>query len=164
MPPYDGRLLANLILDFADGEQAGLTNASVNKLLYFSHGLYLQRKGRRLVKNAFEAWEYGPVIPAVFEAFRSNGKNPISERAKKFSPILNQYVEFDADVAPADVDFVYRVWKTLGRFTAGELIDLSHEVGSPWHSLWEGDDIKVRPGMIITDSEILQHFESAHTV
>ena len=83
---------------------------------------------------------------------------------KRTGKVYASKAEFDADVAPADVDFVYRVWKTLGRFTAGELIDLSHEVGSPWHSLWEGDDIKVRPGMIITDSEILQHFESAHTV
>jgi uncharacterized phage-associated protein len=37
-----------------------------------------------LIKNDFEAWENGPVVRVVREAFKRYGKSPITSRAEKF--------------------------------------------------------------------------------
>ena len=55
--PYDGREVANYLLDLADSKKLTLTQISLLKLIYFCHGWYLFYKERPLVKNEFEAWE-----------------------------------------------------------------------------------------------------------
>ncbi len=163
LPPYDARLVANKLIQIADEGGSGVSNASLNKLLYFAHGMYLARKERRLIRNDFEAWQYGPVIPIVYDFFKKYGASKIRSKAKKFDPVTHDYVDVTGEISSTDEEFLRRVWGTLGRFTAGELIDLSHEPGSPWYNLWKNSEEIVRPGMIIRDSEILAHFRVSET-
>ena len=70
MPNYDARAVANFLLDHADARGLSLTQLMLLKLLYFSHGWYLNRFKSPLVENEFEAWEHGPVIrEKLFQRF-----------------------------------------------------------------------------------------------
>ena len=59
---YDGRAVANFVLDFCDQHQRGITNLSLQKIVYFCHVWSLIEFDRPLVKQRFEAWQYGPVL------------------------------------------------------------------------------------------------------
>ena len=54
-----------------------ITNLKLNKLVYYSYVESLRKLGRPLFDDAIEAWQYGPVEPAVYQAFSSYGRNPI---------------------------------------------------------------------------------------
>ena len=78
--PYDPRAIANLMLDEADRRGWMITNLALQKLLYFAHGIHLTKEKQPLVSGYFEAWQYGPVHPAVYRAFKPSGAAPISTR------------------------------------------------------------------------------------
>jgi uncharacterized phage-associated protein len=58
--PYDSRAVANLLLDVADQRNLPMTQLSLYKLIYFSHGEYLAHTGAPLIAHDFEAWRHGP--------------------------------------------------------------------------------------------------------
>ena len=76
LPPYDPRAVANLLLDTADEFGVDVTNLALQKLLYFAHGHFLKQIGQPLVQGAFEAWNNGPVHPAIYHAFKGAGREP----------------------------------------------------------------------------------------
>ena len=78
---YDPRAIANLILDEAQQMGRPVTNLALQKLLYFAHALFLIRRKQQLVSGYFEAWQYGPVHPTAYQAFKSAADQPISFRA-----------------------------------------------------------------------------------
>jgi len=55
--------LANLMLHEAARIDITITHLTLQKLLYFAHGLSLVRYGQPLVLGYFEAWRLGPVHP-----------------------------------------------------------------------------------------------------
>src|SRR5689334_8097647 len=93
---FDPRSICNLILDFADRHRRPITNLALQKLLYFAHGLHLTERGAPLVTGWFEAWQYGPVHPTAYQAFRSARAEPISFRAKLFDPFTNAEIPIAA--------------------------------------------------------------------
>lgn len=154
---YDARTVANFLLDLGDKNGVSLTNISINKILYFAHGIYLNKEGRPLVKNSFEAWDYGPVVRVVYDAFKRGGSDAITTRAQRFNPVTHAYEELTEPVDPNDQLFLRSVFDMFSAMSAGRLIDMSHSSGSPWANLWESDDLVVRPGMVIADAEIASH-------
>lgn len=66
-----------------------LTHVELQKLLYFAHALHLIQRGRPLLSGNFEAWPRGPVHPAVYQAFKTSGANPIRTRAAAKDPFTD---------------------------------------------------------------------------
>ena len=58
-------------------EDDQISNLKLNKLLYYAQGTHLARTGKPLFENAIEAWQYGPVVPEVYQKYKACGKNPI---------------------------------------------------------------------------------------
>lgn len=57
-----------------------LTNLSLQKLLYLAHMKFLgQQDGEPLLKEAFEAWKYGPVVSRLYQKIKKFGNSPISD-------------------------------------------------------------------------------------
>lgn len=131
--PYDPRAIANLILDFAASASVPVRHISLQKLLYFAHATFLVQRGRPLLKGPFEAWQYGPVHPAVYQAFKSTGEHPITFRAKARNVLTGETRDVEL---PDDADVrlhVMQVFASYGRFSTTRLIHLSHVEGGPWH-------------------------------
>jgi uncharacterized phage-associated protein len=157
MMTYDARVVANHMLDRADDTGLSITNLALNKLVYFAHGTYFSSYSRPLVKNAFEAWQFGPVVRVLYDAFKIYENRPIRDRARRFNPVENAFEVISEQLARSDALIVDGVFDMFSPMTAGQLVDLSHEEGSPWAALWESEELVVRPGMIIRDDEIVAH-------
>src|SRR5260221_12006869 len=85
----DPRAICNLMLDEAQG-RIPITNLALQKLLYFAHGIYLVKTKYPLVYGYFEAWEYGPVHPTAYAAFKAAGDQSITFRAVKQHPLTGE--------------------------------------------------------------------------
>jgi uncharacterized phage-associated protein len=57
-----------------------VTNLSLQKILYLIHMIHVGRTGGQpLVKDMFEAWDYGPVVPELYHRVKIFGDRPIQD-------------------------------------------------------------------------------------
>lgn len=158
--PYDGRSIANLILDLSDAQKIAITQLKLLKILYYCNGWYLATQGHRLIKQDFEAWDYGPVIRVVRDAFKSFGKKPITNRAKKLDIFTGDYVPVPTITNNFDVDFISRVFDMYRHLDAWELSNMTHEKGSPWDRIWNSKTPLGKLALRLSEDDIRSHFES----
>src|SRR5215216_2283072 len=99
MVEYDGREIANFILDYCDSRDRPVTNLSLQKIVYFCHVWSLINLGRPLVRHKFEAWEFGPVLPYLYREFKTFDRSPITSRATRIDQISGKMavVEYRID-------------------------------------------------------------------
>ena len=71
-PVHSAIDIANFFIDITQSKEEGyLSDLKVNKLLYFAQAWSLVRLGRPLFDESIEAWPLGPVVPNVYNAFKS---------------------------------------------------------------------------------------------
>jgi uncharacterized phage-associated protein len=155
---YDARALANLLLDLADDLGLRLTHMAIHKIIFYAHGWYLAETNEPLVRQAFEAWDYGPVLKPVYEALRPSGKKPVAIRATHFDPVSGNTRVVSANFASSDVSFVRNVLRAYGHLDALELSHLTHRSGSPWDQVWNAPGGKITLGMTISNDAIREDF------
>lgn len=136
---YDARAVANYFLDLASKEGRPLDPMGIQKLVYFAHGWNLAIFGAPLIQQRVEAWEYGPVIADLYQAFREFGRHPITRPAKKFEydPITGRLVESTPTIPDTEETkdtraLLDRVWESNKHLTSIQLSNLTHLPGSPW--------------------------------
>jgi uncharacterized phage-associated protein len=150
---YDGRAVANYVLDVCAERGTPLTNLSLQKIVFFCHAWCLGRLKKPLIRHEFEAWEYGPVLPYLYRDFSGFGAEPITSRAVGINPSTGSKeivrANFEADITP----LLDEVVAFYGRRTSSELVRLSHVPGGPWFNVWNhGADLN--PGMRIKNVDI----------
>lgn len=138
----DARMAANYMLYIMGDAFDDLTNMKINKLLYFAQGHYLSKYGKPLFDDGIEAWDHGPVIPAVYSAYKGNGDRPIKGYD---SGTL-------AEVSPEAEEVLYGVARRYGKYTASALRNMTHVVGSPWDQVYQMNQAHVEiPLPVIRD-------------
>lgn len=157
---YDGRAVANFVLDVCEQRQRPITNLALQKIVYFCHAWTLIDFGHPLVKHKFEAWEYGPVLPYLYRAFKEFDRSAITTRANAIEPVTGslQRVSYDFDAETSS--FITKIVDFYSRMRAGDLVELSHAEGGPWHRVWYHDG-QVNPGMRIENDSISDFYSKA---
>lgn len=130
---HSAKAIANYFLDLGDEENIEITPMQIQKLVYIAHGYHLAKTDYPLISDRIEAWQYGPVIPALYDEFSHLGPEPIYERA---------YEEVIATIGPIGSiaqtdsnetkDVLNTVWDEYKMYTAIELSTMTHEPNSPW--------------------------------
>jgi uncharacterized phage-associated protein len=159
MTAHDPRAIANLMLEEADQRDIGITNLALQKLLYFAHGIYLTQTKKPLVSGYFEAWQYGPVHPSAYRAFKKSGSSPITIRAEGKDPLTGRPRPIRAVDDHAVTDLVRHVLRSYGSMSPGRLVDLSHAKGSPWAYIVDKSRTSVAFGLQIPDTVIIDRFQ-----
>ena len=160
-PPYDARQIANLFLEVAEAHGIRLTNMSINKLVFFAHAHYLSERSMSLVHNPLEAWDHGPVAPALYEQFKQFGAAPVTTRATILDVVSGIRRVAATDIAERDRAFVLEVFETYGRLDAFTLSNLSHENGGPWHRARQAFETSANFGKRISNEVIQETFRNA---
>ena len=113
--------VAKLLLGLADDEL--VSNCHLQMLLYYAQGFHLAIRGTPLYPEPIEAWEQGPVVPAVWEEYRGVGASAIPP-----------FGDIDLDAFTArEADVVKEVYAVYGQFSAWKLRNTTHEE-APWSS------------------------------
>lgn len=122
-----------------------ITNLKLNKLLYYAQGCHLSRTGNPLFSSDIEAWQYGPVIPEIYQKYKVCGKDAI------------RTVDDDFDSASLDdeeLETLLDVMRNYGKYTGSALVSLTHKEGTPW-----SDTIK-SGNSVISNDKIEQYFKN----
>ncbi|GFZ79629.1 MULTISPECIES: Panacea domain-containing protein [Sphingobium] len=155
---YDARAIANFMLDYADERRVALTNMAVLKHIYFAHGWHLAACGKPLISNRIEAWQYGPVIRAVYDCFKEFDARPITSRAYLTDWETGEVVAARADFGVDTIALLKATLDYYSGFGAYELSELTHMPGGPWDQVWNAGDGKVRLNMEISNQAIHDYF------
>jgi uncharacterized phage-associated protein len=143
---YDARQIANWFVLRAQKDARELSIMQLLKLVYIAHGWHLETQGGPLVSNKIQAWQYGPVIPDVYNSFRRQGVIASSTTHDVLPVVLD----------PSDEALLEEVWDIYGHLPAFRLSDLTHVPGGPW-------DIATKTGgnyANIPNELILQHYQA----
>jgi uncharacterized phage-associated protein len=157
---YDARAVANFLLDYAAGKKMKVTLLWLQKVIFYAHGWYLSNKRQPLVQQDFEAWEYGPVVRAVYEAFKGSESEPLSTRAKRFDVIENSYKDINDPIDEEARHFLEKIFDAYSLVGAFDLSNETHAEGSPWDQVWNAPNGTVTVGMKIPNDEIRKWFSS----
>ncbi|BBY22693.1 Panacea domain-containing protein [Mycobacterium stomatepiae] len=128
MADYTAREIAEWFLAWADDTEADISNLKLQKLLYYAQGHYLATSGKPLFDDEIQAWAHGPVVPAVYHAFKSYGRGPID-----FDEIGE---DFDWDRFKGVEEFVLHIWGRYGSLAAWTLREKTHRE-PPWRDAFE---------------------------
>lgn len=122
-----------------------ITNMRINKLLYFSQAWYMVRYNTPLFDEEFEAWDFGPVVPCIYQKYKSKGKNNISKVSDGFS----------ADIfSENEIMTLLDVAKYYGQFSTSSLVARTHTKGTPWANVYKKGE-----NNIINKESILLYFK-----
>lgn len=122
-----------------------VTNLSLQKLLFLSHMLDLGAGRSGLVDHEFEAWDYGPVEPSLYQRLKAYGSSRVPD-------ILGR--DFYKPGEP-QFDAVSEVLAELKDAKASKLVAITHWDGGAWSKHYI-------PGMrrvTIPDADILKEYE-----
>ncbi|HEV1995883.1 MAG TPA: type II toxin-antitoxin system antitoxin SocA domain-containing protein [Candidatus Acidoferrum sp.] len=120
------KTVANYFLDLASRDGVPIDPLKLQKLIYLAHGWSLVLLKKPLIKEPFEAWNYGPVVPSLYKAFQKFGASPITEHAPK-EPFESHY-ELDAQTK----SLLDSVWETYKKLNSIQLSMFTHEPGYAW--------------------------------
>ena len=120
-----------LLLYSADKGGELMTNMKLQKMLYYQQGFHLAYFGTPLFDEDIEAWMYGPVIPVIYEEYKSYGRNGIEP---------NRELAFSFE-QKKELALFNEVCKVYGAYSAIGLMNMTHEE-MPWKSTptGEGED------------------------
>lgn len=149
--------IANKFLRKNDGQPPRLTAMQLQKLCYLAHGFTLAILDDPLISDRLEAWNWGPVYPALYDALRKEGASPIGELIHR-----NNWADYlhirgsivDESLNDQEERIVDKVWTDYGDFDAFQLSALTHEDGSPWSRVFKPGT----RGIIIPDDLIKEYF------
>jgi uncharacterized phage-associated protein len=122
---YQASSVANKMLEIASERGNVLTPMQLIKLVYLAHAWMLALHRRPLIKEAVEAWKYGPVIPQLYHEIKNFRSNPVTK--------INCAEEsFDEEAQ----DIIQQAYSQYGNLNGIELSMLTHEKNSPWDIAW----------------------------
>lgn len=138
--------VANAFLDLAKSKNVPLTNMQVQKLVFLAQGFSLGALGRAMHCNNTHAWQWGPVIPALYKKLQKYGNGVVTENIKGgLIPDVGILDEKDKEIIGA-------VFSAYGGWTGSRLSALTHLPNTPWDKTFTVDPFGVIP------NELMQEF------
>ena len=131
---------------FCEASNWSLSNLKLQKLLYIAHMFALGRSNGNapLLRDDFEAWDYGPVVPEVYRRAKVFGSKPVG----------NIFHLIGSAPEGPDRDIIQECYDGLGHKSASHLVAITHwEEGA-----WARNYTPGVKGLNIPDHDILQEY------
>lgn len=142
---HDAKAVANYLIAKSIEEKKPLTPLQIMKLVYFCHGWQLGLYREPLIRQAVEAWRYGPVVADVYHSLKDYGASPVTAKLR-VPPVAFEENE---------KTLVDEVYKKYGGLNGIELMQLTHAPGTPWADVWNRTH---EENAIISDALIEKHY------
>ena len=117
---YKALDIANKIISKTDLEHGDtISNLKLQKMMYYQQGFHLAYFGTPLFDEDIVAWQYGPVVPSVYQEYKSFESNSISTSKEGIS------------LSDDEEELFNNVYEEYNQFSAVALMKMTHEE-SPW--------------------------------
>lgn len=153
---HSARAIANRFLEIAQSEGKQLTNMQLQKLVYFAHGWHLALTGKPLLTDAVKAWNFGPVIPPLYNSLKVFGNGLVTEPIMRKNQVPGEPpVVVEETLSPYEEQLLRRVWQVYGHMTGSQMSYLTHQPGTPWETVWNEEKFSVIPDELIKEHFLL---------
>ena len=115
----------------------------LQKLVYIAHGFSLAVLGESLFVDKVHAWQYGPVIPPLYEELKHYGAGLVRKR------LYTRTGKIKEDSREYRV--IRAVWNGYGQFPGLELSAMTHKEGSPWSQTYKRGKRNEIPNSVIKE-------------
>ncbi len=127
--------VARYIINTSNDKGYDITNLRLQKILYFVQMEFVIR-GKVCFGDKMEAWDYGPVVPTVYNRFKYNGASNIDKIEYCYDDSDGLWnlkrTPYSEDVLPKeDREIIDTVIEECHRFSTSALVRISHSQ-LPW--------------------------------
>ena len=122
----------------------GLSNLELQKVSYIAEMLHLGRYHVPLIREDWEAWDYGPVCPELYQWAKMYGTKPVGNLFPKL-PALTEGDEYKS---------VLDAYEMTRKFTPGQLINATHQHDGAWAQHYDSR----RRGAVIPKEAIAREY------
>lgn len=124
---YSGLSIADYFIEKALSSNKAITNMHVLKMIYFAQAFSFSELKRKLIKDDFYAWKFGPVEIHTYEEFKKYGAGNITSISGKTNEELND-LKSNTEIT----SFLDKIFKLINA-NPFKLSDLTHIAGGPWY-------------------------------
>ena len=138
---------------------ADVTQMKLHKLIYFAQGWHCGIYGKPLMDEQIEAWRYGPVVPSLWRRFKYSGVLPLE--LSKEGKLAYQSIEEKLN-QPENSEvkhFLETIWAKFKDYGGIALSRLTHQDGSPWLAVRNGDSYG-HSSVVISPEKITSYFRN----
>lgn len=129
-----------------------VTPLALQKLLYFTQGIYMVKFNKPLFTEDCMAWVHGPVYEDVYNLFRNFKYSPIEDN--RFAIFKGCYKELNDD----EKNTIDLVINSFGKYSATVLSEITHNE-SPWKDARGNQDPLQYSRQIISKDKIKNYFK-----
>lgn len=123
-----------------------ISQLSAQKGIYLAHMIHLgENDGKPLVSEAFQAWEYGPVLPSLYQDLKMFGRKPIK----------NVFWLSKAEGGTSEANAIDSVASQIKGISAARLVHITHHPDGAWAKHYAA----ARNGVVIPNKDILAEYE-----
>jgi len=138
--------IADYFIWLANETGSFVSNLKLQKLVYYAQAWHLALYETPLFLEDFEAWVHGPVIPTLYQKYKSFGWQPILEDAK---PNLPENIQ----------EFLHEVTEEYFACDAYELEQMTH-IEDPWNLARGGLRSDIPSNAIINKTWMQEYYRS----
>lgn len=133
---YDSYYLISLF----EQDTKDITQLQVQKLMYFVEAYYMNEKNVDfLYECPFKAWALGPVALPLYKEYSKYGESTIL--------LNNEQLKIGDSIDSYKKDIIKEIYDFFGKkYTAIQLVNITHMDGSPWDEKWKENQGKVLYG------------------
>ena len=121
---YKAMELSTYIVSKCIKEDCPISNLQLQKILYYIQKAFLDR-GDRAFSDNIEAWQFGPVVPNVYDHYCGYGAMPISFSSIKY------------DVAKEDKQLIDSLVESKRVLAPWDLVEETHKKGGAWDKTYK---------------------------
>ena len=121
---YKAMELSTYIVSKCIKEDCPISNLQLQKILYYIQKAFLDR-GDRAFSDNIEAWQFGPVVPNVYDHYCGYGAMPIS------------FLFLLYDVAKEDKQLIDSIVESKRVLAPWDLVEETHKKGGAWDKTYK---------------------------
>jgi uncharacterized phage-associated protein len=142
--------IAKYILAVVSEYGDAVTNLKLQKLLFYAQVWHLVKKQAPLFDDDIVAWQYGPVVPNVYEFYKKYGRLQIADETS----------QADVDVLDAESQrYMDKFLLAFMDYSATSLTNMTHNE-APWRDAFERN----QSGSEVIAPDVLQQYYSQNGV
>lgn len=119
---YTALNVARYIIERCNLKNRSISNLKLQKILYFVQAEFLVSRGEPCFVEQIEAWDFGPVVPEVYQVYKVFGSSSI--------PLIGRTINTHF-IAEEDQELIDEIVDECSKYSASALVEITHHQ-DPW--------------------------------
>lgn len=119
---YEVFEIAKYIIQKSNEDGHPVSNLQLQKILFYNQREFLQKSGKPLFNEEFEAWQFGPVVPSIYRRYCGSAALPLTLYDK------DDYKPIEAE----SKSMIDRILKEKEKLNPWDMVKDLHQPGRAW--------------------------------